>query len=338
MDLSNAYKLFKTFIMEELNGRETRDGWFRIDGSRICNRCTKTKISKLYCFCEYGTPIFLNCFRASCGMRRRINETDFKDFGFTNAEAVSLLLTASNRGIRKMVTSGNNELIIRDLILSDEQKAYMYKRTKLDMNMDLVRKYRIIPNLHQVTLDNFHTGDPFLLKIDNTLGKLNKGDYITFATNDYNTFSVRGNRTKLILSIMQKKFGGYELIQGNKVETICITESIFDIINIMNTNQSLDNTSFIATLGFGNMLSLIVSYYTKYIDTVENLIIFADSDEQISNNKYTYKKTMYDNLIKGIYNKLGEDVFKSMCIVYNQSAKDFGNLSDNIKPKKIIIK
>ena len=341
MDRQTAIDKLLDFMHDELGTPYTSNPWKIMRGDRMCMECTKHKRSTLYMLVSVDSPLIFNCFRASCGMSRLVKEKDLIALGFTDTEAISVLI---NSNIVKRVKTYNtdaNHLVIRDLVLTADQLKYFNKRCGFYPEYDDIIKYRIIPNLREVMFDNKLNKLEAGIDIYNKLTSMADKISITFANEDHDVFSTRSIITSfrgLFTTNKDKKFLGYTLTRGEKIKNIVMCEGIFDIINIYNRFAVMDNTLYVATCGFNNTLPLLKYYYRKYIDTMDTFIIFMDSDIKLENDKYTYKKFMLNNILKGIKKDIGENAFNKMWLVYNTKSKDFGDLTEPLHPIKIELK
>lgn len=340
LDVSGAYQLFIDFIMDKLRGKRASNGWYNIRGDSFCSNCAAHVRSALYVLAKEGSPPILNCFRAGCCERKLMSASDFIRIGFENQEAVKVILDESAKVSRNSLVKHDRNPLVRTVELSVYQKQILRDRCNFSTKdlQEAVDKYRLIPNLIKVIDDNYH--DEATLKKFEYLRQVSQnGNVIVFATNDYNTFTIRSDKFKGMISISESVFSGYTLKSDifEKAESLVITEGVFDLLNIKRFYANIDNGVYIASLGFTNMFNLIKRYYCKYIETVKTLIIFADSD--VSNgSSFSYDKRMYNNLLKKISKELGDDAFKEIYIIYNQASKDFGDFRCDILPVKIQVK
>lgn len=337
MELKEAYTLLEDFARTELSGKGGyHTGWIKIDGRRICAECARHKRKTLYIYIKEGFRPFLKCFRISCDIRRYMTVKDFHDLGFTNNEAIKLL--TENTTMTPVKTSNLNDevpVIINDRFLNKNQLDYFKARTNIDLTEEDIVKYRIIPNLSEVIYDTYEEDIDTIEKFKQTKIKSNK-DAITFADHDYSMYYYRGINSNIKLKFNTGISYGYTHVVGTP-NTIVITEGIFDIINVMTKYCVIDDAVYIASGGIEAMAKDIIKYYAKYIDTMERLIIFADSDIKLQ-NKYTYNEKFYNKLIRTIENKLGKLAFKELYIVYSSRCKDFGDMREDIYPIKVKLK
>lgn len=341
LSVSDAYSLFVDFIESNLHGKRASNGWYHIRGDSFCHTCASHTRSALYVLAKEGSPPILNCFRAGCGERKQMAASDFTRIGFANEDAVRVILTESTKvargGIRK---SGFANPLMRSVDLSPYQKQILRDRCKFSQSelYDAVSKYRLIPNLVKLVDDNYQDEET-RKRFDYLRYVSQKGDVVVFATNDYNTFTIRSEKLKGMISITESVFSGYSLRSDTfeKAETLVVTEGIFDLLNIKRFYGNVDNGVYVATLGFANMYNLIKRYYCANIGTIKNLIIFADSD--ISNaSSFTYDRRMYTKLLNKLDKDLGDSAFEEIYIVYNRASKDFGDFRCDIEPVKVKIK
>lgn len=338
-----AYKKFREFVKTELRGKGERIGWMKIDGSRICETCRNNERTRhrtaLYIYCHEGHSVYLKCFKASCNLSRRCTYEDFIALGFTDKEVIDVLLDYSNKEVKTTIHTNTSPLVITDTSMTAEQKAYFKSRTGIDITPVTIDTYRIAPNIEQVVRDSFTSSETQAVYNGCKIRYPKTG--ICFYTNDYNTFSYRSinGSFKLVFSADSSiKSKGYVLQRGTSVKNIVVAEGVFDIINIYNYVVTLDDTLYIATFGFEKTLSCIEYWYRQHIESVERLIICADSDISTLNGSFTIDEPIYNKLIKRIYFALGSDAFEHVVIAYNTKSKDFGDLKHRIVPDKIEIR
>lgn len=341
MSIELATKKFRDFCITELNGKVGSKGWTKIDGSRLCTTCAKKKRRTLYALISEGSAVYLKCFRASCDLKRFATYADFNDLGFTDKEAIQVLTDRANRFDITSYGGDIRPIHIQDRIVSVDQILYFKKRTCIDLKPEDVFKYRIIPNLHEVMIDNFDEDDIVLQKF-NAMNIKSDKKAITFATHDFATVSYRHitKNQKVIFNLTENvSNNGYVLERpaddGSGVKTLVFTEGIFDLINVYNYYAYIYGAKYIATMGFQSFHSDIVYWYQQHIDTVERLIIFADSDIDLPYGNKSYDKFAIESLIKNVLKDIGEDAFKEIVIVYNTKSKDFGDRSLPIEPKLV---
>jgi hypothetical protein len=341
MDLNQAHKLFLDFVRSELKGKGGYyTGWIRIDGSRICDECTKHKRKSLYILMKEGFRPFLKCFRISCDIKRYITREDFNNFGFTDKEAIKCLLddtisynTKTERDIKNSVP-----LIITDYNLDKVQAKYLKDRTWLEDDYDTINKFRIIPNLADAIYETYENDPETLAKFGETNIKSNKHN-ITFASENYNMYFYRDIfDPKIKLKFSTGTTEPYILKNSDDPSYLVVAEGVFDIINAYTKFAVIDKAVYIATGGAQAIFNEICNVYAQYVETLENLILFADSDIKIGENKYNYDKKFYNNLIKKLDKTLGKNAFKHIFIVYNKKSKDFGDMREDILADKIQIR
>ncbi len=342
MSVSLATKKFRDFCVAELHGKVGSKGWTKIDGSRLCTTCAKKKRRTLYALINEGSSVFLKCFRASCDLKRFATPQDFDDLGFTDKEAIKVLMNKTNRIDIQSYSTDSRPIIVQDRIISDAQKQYFKKRTGIDLKYEDVFKYRIIPNLHEVITENFDEDDIVMEKF-NAMNIKNDKNAVTFATDNYSTVNYRHifKNQKVIFNLSDGvSNNGYTLEREGEdgIKTLVFTEGIFDLINVYNFYAYIYGAKYIATMGFQSLHSDIVYWYQQHIDTVERLIIFADSDKDLPYGNKTYDKFAIESMLKAVAFDIGEDAFKEIVIVYNTKSKDFGDRSLPIEPKLITYK
>lgn len=338
MDISLAIKRFRDFCHAELDAKGGAKHWYKIDGSRICNECTRHKRKTLYAYIKEGSGVFLKCFRASCELRRFATLQDFHDLGFHDEEAIKTLLDKSNRSDTRQFSLDKRPIIVSDWMPSKEQLEYFKSRTNIKLrDVAHVQSFRIIPNIYQVLHENFDDDEPIIHASELVGVDKSAKDAITFATEDYSTFSyrhIKQKNKKLVLNPDKDNVNtGYTLTRGNDVKTLVVTEGVFDLINVYTKYAILDNAKYIATFGFASFVSDIIYHYKQHITSVKSLIIFADSDIKLENGKFTYNKQAYNKLIKTLNDNLGDDAFENIVIVYNKASKDFGDMRETIQPE-----
>lgn len=336
MSVSMATKKFRDFCVSELSGKISSKGWIKIDGSRLCTTCARKRRRTLYAMVSDSSPIYLKCFRASCDLKRFATQDDFITLGFDDMKAISVLMNNSNRLNITSYTSGNRPIIIDDRIVSKEQREYFKKRTNSDLNIDSVFQFRFIPNIYNVIKDNFDEDDEVYSKFmsmdigDNKLA-------MTFATDDYTAVSYRHTQKnqKVVFRLNEDTpNNGYTLERPSDhgIHTLVVSEGVFDIINIYKYYAIIPGAKYVATFGFQSMLRCITHHYKQHIDTMEHLIVFLDSDQELPYGKRTYFEPAVKSLIKKLNQELGDDAFKKITFVYNSTTKDFGDMSETITP------
>ena len=340
MDLKQSFNLFLDFVRTELRGKGGYyTGWIKINGDRICNECPHHKRRSLYILMKEGNLPFLKCFRISCTIKRYITKADFLSFGFTNMEAIKCLLEDSisyNAKSEKDIGS-TVPLVISDYTLSKDQADYFEARTNIYPDYETIEEYRIIPNIYKAIYETYDDVETHM-RFEETKIRENKYN-ITFATQNYNMFfyrDIHASDIKLKFSVGNTE--PYTLGDSDSPEYMVIAEGVFDLINIYSKYAVIDKAIYIATGGAQAIFNEICDYYTKHIESIKYLIIFADSDISLGNNKYTYDKKFYDNLFYKLNKTLGKDVFKEIYLVYNKASKDFGDMREEILPEKLQIK
>lgn len=341
MTLSLAIKRFRDFCVSELHGKPGSKGWTKIDGNRLCKTCGQKRRRTLYALINEDSAVYLKCFRASCNLKRFATYEDFIDLGFNDTEAIKMLVDRSNRMNIHTFSSGDTRpIIIQDRAPSQAQVDYFNKRTGLKLTYNDVFKYRLIPNITETMKENFDEDDPIYEKFI-ALNLSDDKDAMTFATSDWGTINYRNinKNIKVILNLADNvSNNGYTLEryeEGNEnIKTLVFTEGIFDLINVYNFYAYIYGAKYVATMGFQSLKNDIVYWYKQHLDTVERLIIFADSDISLPyGNLKTYDKNAIDGVIRALDEELGEDAFKEIVLVYNSKSKDFGDRSLPIEPK-----
>lgn len=342
MIYEDAYNKFYNFVMRNLNAKgNSYKNFYRIDGGKyLCNNCpkrAKRQKEPFYIYMAPGEMIALKCFMIGCGFYRPITHQDFIAFGFDDNEAIYKLMDDSNQNTTKSFGNIKKLITIEDMTLSKEQLDYFQKRTNISLNSDKINFYRIIPNIREVMNDNIELDDPGMQSVINMKIKSNK-NAMTFATFDMQTFSYRSIKgdQKLIFNINSTSHNGYTLVRGKAFKTLVITEGIFDLINIYTKYAIMDDTFYVATMGFDSMFNIIKYWCKQYIE-IDRLIIFADSDITLPNGNRMYNEQAYHDIIKHLEN-LFPDIFRRITIVYNRKTKDFGDMSKTISPIIVDIK
>lgn len=342
MSVAVATKKFRDFCVAELHGKCSSKGWTKIDGSRLCSTCARKKRRTLYALINEGSAVYLKCFRASCDLKRFATYQDFDDLGFTNQEAIKVLMDRTNRLDIQKFGVDTRPIIVGDRILSREQRDYFKKRTGLELTTDDIFKYRLIPNIFQVMYENFDDDDPILEKFASMNIREDKLA-VTFATDDYTTLSYRHTKynQKVIFNTNDEQSNnGYTLTRTEDIrdiKTLVFTEGIFDLINVYNFYARIDGALYCATLGFQSFHSDIIHWYLQHLDTVERIIVFADADKELPYGNRTYD----DIAIKKLLNNVNKEIDLTSVeidLVYNKSSKDFGDRSEPIDGEVIVFK
>lgn len=352
MLLAQAVRIFRDFLVSELKGKVQNNNWVNIRGDKICSECTSHRNrSALYINVSENSPLYLNCFRSSCSMKRACSAKDLEDLGFRNKEAIKVLMNNSNKiklTYKDMSTS--DELIITNTSLSIEQENYFHKRCNFVPTADDIKLFRIIPDIRSVMNDNFrYVGEgcggrdidteKLMEKFDKLFRKNDTTQYITYFTNDSKKFLFRSIEKDSFVSKGQLSRTTdrsiYSIMRGHQVESIVLTEGFFDLINIYKYFCIQNNMLYSCTGGFAAFEHHIVELYKKNIDTVKSLILFCDSDIK---DKYTGRPTLDTNavneLFKRVFKKIPSIAFEEIFIVYNTGSKDFGDFSERIRPEK----
>lgn len=340
MTLDDAVRKFKRHLMAHFNGKNGTGGWLKCDCRTICDACTNKRYKPFYISVSTDNPVYMKCFKISSPINRCLTMDDFSALNFTDSEAIKLLISRQGRANIKLYGSDDpTALDIKDYTLTVGQHNYIKRRTGLSMTVSDMVKYRVIPNVQEVMEDNFGLDSEEYKIYENTGIPQNKGN-VSFGTEDYGMIIYRGidDNKKAKIKLTDGTLHGYTLQRDEEVKTLVIAEGVFDIINIYNSFAMMPNALYIASLGFGNMESDILYYYQKYMETVEQLVIFADSDVELPYGKFTYNKYAVESMIKNISSKIGEDTFKKIYVCYNSKGKDFGDLSKEIHGEKIEIK
>lgn len=340
MTVEDAFSLLEDHIYTRLAGKKASNGWYNIRGDSFCSNCASHKRSALYILAKEGASPALNCFRAGCGERKIMSVSDFYKIGFDNTEAIQVILKDAAKVSKGSINKVNHSTLIRNIELSQYQKNTLRSRCRFsnDELRDAVGYYRLIPNLYKLICDNYNDSN-IINRFNYVKTVSNNGDVVVFATDDHNTFTIRSETLKGMISITESTFSGYTLRSKDCkcVENIVITEGIFDLLNIKRFYGNVDDGLYIATLGFANMFNLIKRYYCRHINTAKTLIIFADSDIN-RGTSFSYDKRQYSKLLNKIELELGDQAFREIYLVYNKASKDFGDFNKPIEPVKIKIK
>lgn len=361
MDRDSALKLLEKFIFTELKAKLSAGSFYQIDGGRICTKCRDSKRRTLYMIIAPNMPVMLKCFRATCLMQHIIDNPDLDPIkarpitreeliglGFNNHEAIESILNCKDFIYKKTRKLLDRNILVNDTMLSQRQIDYISKRCRFKPTMMEVDKYHIIPNVCGVIEDND-------VELDETMSfiysKFNNSNSLTFLCGS-TTLSTRAitdevKMQKSILNIVPNMTStGYMIgdnISNNRV--LIISEGIFDIINaeryFANFGGDKKDILYVATLGFAKTLNIIEYYFYKNIDTIEDLIIFMDSDVKVDfgdlGSKYTYIEEQVYNLIKNLDLSLGVSAFKNISLCYNTKGKDCGDLSSAISMCRVDI-
>lgn len=339
MTLEDAVLKFKRHLEDHYNGKQGSREWMKCDCRTICNACTNKKYKPFYISVTGESPIYMKCFKISSDINRFATPADFEAFGFTDRDAIKLLIDRNNRMKIKHLDTSNRPLIVNDYIMSAAQQSYWKKRTgKVPDITDLVN-YRFICDIDDVMNENFEPDSEEFVAYKSTgirPGKIG----CTFLTSDYGMVSYRGidDGKKIKFNISKNTSHGYTLRRGDEVKSLIIAEGIFDIINIYNVFAYMNDALYCASLGFNSFENDICYWYQQHCETIEQLIIFADSDVKLSYGHFTYKSFAINNLIKRLSERLGEDAFKKIYVCYNAKGKDFGDLSSPIEGERVEIK
>ncbi len=386
MTLEDAVFKFRRHLEDHYNGKQGSREWMKCDCRTICNACTNKRYKPFYISVTGESPIYMKCFKISSDINRFATPEDFEAFGFTDKEAIKLLVDRNNRVKIKHLDTSTRPIIVNDYIMSSAQQNYWKKRTGKVPDINELAYYRFICDIDSVMNENFEpesdeyisykaTGNywkkrtgkvpdinelayyRFICDIDSVMNENfepESDEYIsykatgirpgktgcTFLTSDYGMVSYRGidDGKKIKFNINSNTSYGYTLQRGHIVKSLVIAEGIFDIINIHNIFAYMDEALYCAALGFNSFENDICYWYQQHVDTIEQLIIFADSDIKQSYGHYTYKSFAINNLVKRLKERLGETAFKRIYVCYNAKGKDFGDLSSPIEGERVEIK
>lgn len=339
MNIEMAITKFRDHLVEHFSGKLSSRGWIKCDCRTICNACTNKRYKPFYVALKSDMGCFLKCFKISSNLNRFITTDDFDSFGFTDQEAIKSILTRNDLYSVKTIDTKVENWIVNDWLLSKAQKDYLQRRLGFVPQIDELMEYRIIPDVMAEVKENFIEEDKItklLLFSGVEKGKIG----ITFALPDSGMLFYRGinNGTKAKINVFDSNPHGYTLQRGDAPKSLIVTEGIFDIINIYRVFANMDNALYVASMGFNSFESTICYHYQQHCDTIDQLIIFADSDVPLPYDKFIYKKTELNRLISRVKHKLGEDAFKKIFICYNARGKDFGDMSSPIEGVRIEVK
>lgn len=339
MTLEDAVIKFRRHLEDHYNGKQGSREWMKCDCRTICNACTNKKYKPFYISVTGESPIYMKCFKISSDINRFATPADFEAFGFRDTEAIKLLVDRNNRMKIKHLDTSTRPIIVNDYIMSVSQENYWKKRTGKVPDMSELSYYRFICDIDSVMNENFEPESEEYTAYKTTGIRPGKTG-CTFLTSDYGMVSYRGidDGKKIKFNISKNVSHGYTLKRGEEVKSIVIAEGIFDIINIYNIFAYMNDALYCASLGFNSFENDICYWYQQHCDTVEQLIIFADSDVKMSYGHFTYKSFAINNLIKRLSERLGEDAFKKIFVCYNAKGKDFGDLSSPIEGERVEIK
>ena len=339
MTLEDAVFKFRRHLEDHYSGKQGSREWMKCDCRTICNACTNKRYKPFYISITGESPIYMKCFKISSDINRFATPEDFEAFGFTDKEAIKLLVDRNNRVKIKHLDTSTRPIIVNDYIMSSAQQNYWKKRTGKVPDINELAYYRFICDIDSVMNENFEPESDEYISYKATGIRPGKTG-CTFLTSDYGMVSYRGidDGKKIKFNINSNTSYGYTLQRGHIVKSLVIAEGIFDIINIHNIFAYMDEALYCAALGFNSFENDICYWYQQHVDTIEQLIIFADSDIKQSYGHYTYKSFAINNLVKRLKERLGETAFKRIYVCYNAKGKDFGDLSSPIEGERVEIK
>lgn len=327
MTREEAFNDFFKFLRGTMRAREYHNSYFGIDGTRVCAECKNHKINPVYIRCNPESPLYLKCFRAGCDNSRKLTEKDLLDMGYTNREAIKLLIKNVKKKSTVFDKGYNEDLYVDHTRITGEQLLYMVDRCKISLTAETIFQYKVIPDLKHTLEYSPH------IKINADKFSLNPKNTICFHSDNENKFVCRGigRDFKLSLTADPDMVGNYYTLnigkQNKSVMFVC--EGVFDCINVFNMNQNIDKDAvFIATFGFASYKKAIEFYYQKYIDSVEHLILVMDGYK--FGDTYSYSVQEVKDLIKSLQESLGKRFVKRIDVIYNSASKDFGDFREPI--------
>lgn len=327
MTREEAFNDFFKFLRGTMRAKEYHNSYFGIDGTRVCAECKNHKINPVYIRCNPESPLYLKCFRAGCDNSRKLTEKDLMDMGYTNREAIKLLIKNVKQKSTVFDKGYNEDLYVDHTRITGEQLQYMVDRCKISLTAETIFQYKVIPDLKHTLEYSSH------IKINADKFSLNPKNTICFHSDNENKFVCRGigRDFKLSLTADPDMVGNYYTLnigkQNKSVMFVC--EGVFDCINVFNMNQNIDKDAvFIATFGFASYKRAIEFYYQKYIDSMEHIILVMDGYK--FGDTYSYSIQEVKDLIKSLQESLGKRFVKRIDVIYNSASKDFGDFREPI--------
>ena len=327
MTREEAFNDFFKFLRGTMRAKEYHNSYFGIDGTRVCAECKNHKINPVYIRCNPESPLYLKCFRAGCDNSRKLTEKDLMDMGYTNREAIKLLIKNVKQKSTVFDKGYNEDLYVDHTRITGEQLQYMVDRCKISLTAETIFQDKVIPDLKHTLEYSSH------IKINADKFSLNPKNTICFHSDNENKFVCRGigRDFKLSLTADPDMVGNYYTLnigkQNKSVMFVC--EGVFDCINVFNMNQNIDKDAvFIATFGFASYKRAIEFYYQKYIDSMEHIILVMDGYK--FGDTYSYSIQEVKDLIKSLQESLGKRFVKRIDVIYNSASKDFGDFREPI--------
>jgi len=252
-----------------------------------------------------------------------------------NEEAIRIILSNIPQEIYQSKNVEDEVDVIYNVPpLSSYQKMVLSERCGIsNPTKEEIKEMRLIPNLKSFIEDNFPSDHNIHSQFKKL--KLKEGMDVTFATDDFNTFMIRTNQLKIKLTANDLRTSSYS-IGEEKPKSLVVAEGIFDVVNLAKTFKEKDPAIYISTLGFSNMRSVITDFYIRNVFSVENLIVYLDSDNKLPNGKFEPKVELVKSIIKTI-DHIGRRNFKMVKLVYNKKSKDFGDLSLPVEKEEYVL-
>lgn len=306
-----------------------------------CDETTSKKHGHFHIYLNEGSPMYYNCFRASCGRKGVLNRKVAMDLGLDDPVFLKLIQKTYDSNVivdstKKFRYKGLHDIVLGDII--DDAAEYFKKRTGHVLTEELQKKFRICCSINKFVENN---KDQPKLDIDalkylrykeNVLG--NK--YIYFFNETYTMLfgrQINGDE-KVKLSIINStnpllrhsnywfEGDGRESYNDRDVEnTLFLAEGVFDIINAYFHIYKEYRGIFMASTSFTST-SHIINNVSKLVYKPD-IVILSDSDVDIK----VYTRFIYKRLNK---KRLGD-----MYVVYNTEDKDLGDYKG--KPYKLEI-
>ena len=362
-------------IDSDLKARVSRNTFYKIDGSSVCNKCASSKRKTLYLIIADNSVIIIKCFRASCQLelstekhvgyadnsraRALSSMQDFKDLGFNDEEAIRGILDTSSIVYSRIasVRDYDNKLMIDyDVPISTDASEYFKLRTGMVCDRNTANKYGVIPDISAVLSDNdiqlesnhryfFEERGCYVSKF-NSISFIMDNNYI-FTRKLPNSGSTSSFNMSIIHTISDDKSSGYVLNPSNskEISTLVIAEGMFDIINAEHIfANGIPDTLYVATTGWEKTAAIIEDTYINHITTLKSLIIFMDSDIMYDglDNETSIEEEMVRcsykvYLVRLLFIKLISKGIDipNVFICYNKTYKDIGDMSKPIDMEKI---
>lgn len=280
--------------------------------------------------------VSLKCFKPGCEFaefNRTIKPEDFELLGFTDTEAIKVILSEMKKlpGLPRLASNNKDYIpLIYPKKYNHLQVEYFYKRTKIKITDTIIDKYKVILDIKE-----FIKLNKDVISVDSykTLSDI-KVPVIGFICNNNQGISIRGINNSLKMQIKfnnndESLFYSIDESEYNSYNNIVISDGIFDIINAQSKYAILPNTMYAASLNKDKFINLIVSLGLNCKG--EYLIVFEDNI--MKNKEWIPDTKMYKS-----YKRLNY-IFKNIFVVYNESnkVKDLGDMSEEHIPTKIKI-